>query len=607
MSVSGTMPETVNSSTLTKVSRGYDNMNEQFDVAIIGGGPAGATCASLIRKYNPDLRVGIFEKTKFPREHVGESQLPLIGSILNEMGCWDKVEAADFPIKLGATYRWGASPDLWDFEFIPDSSFVDEPRPAAFTGQRQWTAFQVERAIYDKILLDHANELGTEVFEQVEVEAVERNLENPDRINNLTLSDGRTIEATWFVDASGNAGILRRAMEIPVTYPGNIKNVAFWDYWDNAQWAVTIGTGGTRVFVLSIGSGWIWFIPIRKDRVSIGFICPRDFYKSSGMSASEIYDWALEQEPFVQEHIQNATREGTVHATKDWSFLSKRMTGENWFITGEAGGFADPILAGGLMLTHAGARELAYVILELNRGNHDPKWLCKHYESLQSRRIKQHIQFADFWYAGNGQFSDLEEHTRTIARKAGLRLNAKSAFQWLANGGFLDDIPGRAGIGGLDVAATKEVAKLFTGDEAASDWKINQYNTFKLNLRRADKETFPYFVDGKIIEATGYRRGLKWLPLVTHNAILVELLKKHSDVHALIDALRAHYSSHPGRSPDRIAVNIQQAMTTLEVLLVDGWVEARFDPRKKKFSIKSKGEAGMIHTNSDVAAKNMVS
>jgi len=576
-------------------------MTDRFDVAIVGGGPAGSTCASLLRKYNPDLRVGIFEKAKFPREHVGESQLPLIGSILSEMGCWDKVEAADFPIKLGATYRWGASPDLWDFEFIPDAAFADETRPASFTGQRVWTAFQVERAIYDKILLDHAAELGTEVFEQVEVTAINRNTENTDRIDTLTVSDGRTIEATTFVDASGHIGVLRRAMEVPVTYPGNIKNVAFWDYWDNAEWAVSIGTGGTRVFVLSIGSGWIWFIPIRKDRVSIGFICPADFYKTSEKSPQDIYDWALSQEPFVQEHIRNATREGTVHATKDWSFLSKRMTGENWFIVGEAGGFADPILAGGMMLAHAGARELAYIILELHRGTHGRNWLCKHYESLQSRRINQHIQFADFWYAGNGQFSDLEEHTRKIARKAGLRLSAKSAFQWLANGGFLDDIPGRAGIGGLDIGATKEVAKLFTGDEAAADWKISQFNVFNLNLKRATKESFPYFSEGKIIKAYGYRRGIKWLPLITHNAILVDLLKKHSDVHALIDALRAHYSARPGRSKSRIAVNVQQAMATLEVLLVDGWVEGKFDPGKKKFSLKSKGEAGMIHVNRDLA------
>src|SRR5688572_29327694 len=123
------------------------------DVAIIGGGPGGSTTGSLLKKYRPTLKVCIFEKEKFPREHIGESQLPPIGDVLAEMGCWDKVEAANFPIKIGATFRWGRTPELWDFEFLPLKDFKPEARPAKYEGQRRQTAWQVERAIYDDILL----------------------------------------------------------------------------------------------------------------------------------------------------------------------------------------------------------------------------------------------------------------------------------------------------------------------------------------------------------------------------------------------------------------------------------------------------------------------
>ena len=90
-----------------------------FNVIIIGGGPAGSTTGTLLKTYMPNLEVLIVEKEGFPRDHVGESQLPPISAILQEMGCWEKVEAADFPIKIGATYRWGSDPSLWDFEFLP--------------------------------------------------------------------------------------------------------------------------------------------------------------------------------------------------------------------------------------------------------------------------------------------------------------------------------------------------------------------------------------------------------------------------------------------------------------------------------------------------------
>ena len=142
------------------------------DVAIIGGGPGGSTLGSLLKKYAPDKDIVILDKAKFPRDHVGESQLPPIGPILEEMGCWDQVEAANFPIKIGATFRWGKSTDLWDFEFIPLDKFKDEPRPASFEGYRRQTAFQVDRLVYDDILLRHAESLGCQVREETAVTTI---------------------------------------------------------------------------------------------------------------------------------------------------------------------------------------------------------------------------------------------------------------------------------------------------------------------------------------------------------------------------------------------------------------------------------------------------
>ena len=131
----------------------------QYDVAIVGGGPAGTTVGTLLRRHNPALRVLILEKEKFPRDHIGESQLPAINGVLVEMGVWDKVEAANFPVKIGASYTWGRDNERWDFEFYPVENWAREERPVRFEGQRKYTAFQVDRAIYDEILLRHAEEV----------------------------------------------------------------------------------------------------------------------------------------------------------------------------------------------------------------------------------------------------------------------------------------------------------------------------------------------------------------------------------------------------------------------------------------------------------------
>ena len=80
------------------------------DIAIIGGGPAGSTVGTLLKKYAPELRVLVLERETFPRDHVGESQLPVVSTILHEMGIWEGVEAAGFPIKVGGDLPLGRQP-----------------------------------------------------------------------------------------------------------------------------------------------------------------------------------------------------------------------------------------------------------------------------------------------------------------------------------------------------------------------------------------------------------------------------------------------------------------------------------------------------------------
>lgn len=183
--------------------------SHDYDVVIIGGGPSGSTSGGFLKKHNPELRVCILEREVFPRDHIGESQLPLIGQILSELGVWDRVEAAGFPIKIGGTYRWGTTDNLWDFDFLPYGKFDDEPRPAKYEGQRRLTAFQVDRSLYDKILLDYAEELGCEVRYQNSVQKIEQ---VQGKIEKIVLQDGKEIKAKWFVDATGHVGIVRRAL-----------------------------------------------------------------------------------------------------------------------------------------------------------------------------------------------------------------------------------------------------------------------------------------------------------------------------------------------------------------------------------------------------------
>lgn len=562
------------------------------DVAIIGGGPAGSTAGCLLKKYNPDLRVTILEREKFPRDHVGESQLPSISAILAEMGCWDKVEAADFPIKVGATYRWGRTKELWDFDFLSGTPFEALSRPGRYEGQRALTAFQVDRAIYDKILLDRASELGCDVREETKVSAVNS---DGDRVVGLDLQNGVSVQARHYVDASGASGTLRRAMGVGCEYPTNLKNIAIWDYWRNAEWAVKIGVGGTRIQVMSLDYGWLWFIPLGPTRTSLGLVVPADYPKKSGKTVEELYAQAVRQDPTIDALLANAISEGNLQATKDWSFLAERQAGENWFLIGEAGGFADPILSAGLTLAQHGAREVAYTILELDRGKLDVDWLRSEFSNRQRQRIRTHIRFADYWYTANTQFKDLKEFTSELANNAGLDLSPDKAWAWLAQGGFISE-EAVAGTGGFSLLFLKGSKDFLADFQYDSPLELN--NDFRLNLAGATWKDRAWYRNGGVVKDPCYVRDGKVLPVTEAFEYVIHVLQQRCKLPDILTLLKAE--SERNANP-RIHGLVQQFPEALEAMIIDGWVIASHDEALPRFRIRQKG--GFCNWNTDNVQK----
>ncbi len=536
----------------------------RFDVAIIGGGPAGSTTGALLKLYDPSLKVLILERERFPRDHVGESLLPLVNEHLHEMGVWSKVEEAGFPVKIGATYRWGSTPDLWNFEFLPNGEFHPQTRPGRYEGQRLRTAFQVDRSIYDKLLLDRSREVGCEVRERTKVVEV---LNNGDRVAGLRTDCGELFTARHYVDCSAGSGILRRAMGVGVDSPTALRNVAIWDYWRNAEWAVEIGVGGTRIQVLSLGYGWIWFIPLGPDRTSIGLVVPADYLKASRKPPGELYAEALNAEPRIKALLTRAVSEGALQTTNDWSYVADRLTGDNWFLAGDACGFADPILSAGCTLAHASGREVAYTILEMDRGELDPSWMKASYNELHRRRIRQHIRFADYWYTANGQFTDLVAYCSEIAKDSGLDLDPDQAFQWLGTGGFANDDIGQPVAGGYTLSAVKRIAQLFAGKPGS--WMVNRFNEYRLDMSGVRIEARPHYEEGRIQEVKALVRAERVLPLTGPFRLAFSALQHHSDSNKVLEFLTR---SVP---PEVREQAIGACFGAIEAMIAEGWVKGR--------------------------------
>src|SRR5262245_16431445 len=75
----------------------------EFEVAVVGGGPGGSSAATALARRGRS--VVVLEKERFPRFHIGESQLPWSNEVFEALGVKDTIAAAGFVPKWGASFR----------------------------------------------------------------------------------------------------------------------------------------------------------------------------------------------------------------------------------------------------------------------------------------------------------------------------------------------------------------------------------------------------------------------------------------------------------------------------------------------------------------------
>src|SRR3954465_494334 len=181
-----------------------------YDVAIVGGGPAGSTAATLLARAG--RKVVVFEREKFPRFHIGESLLPFSMKAFRRMDLLEKFQRAGFLRKYGGEFFSACGEESVKFYFKD-----------AYRSQTEYS-FKVTRADFDKLLLDHARENGAEVREQTSVDRVEitndgvllgwkktaepTTARTPASASNELRSSEGEVRARYLIDASGRNSLL---------------------------------------------------------------------------------------------------------------------------------------------------------------------------------------------------------------------------------------------------------------------------------------------------------------------------------------------------------------------------------------------------------------
>jgi len=309
-----------------------------YDVIVMGGGPAGSSVAGMLSREG--RKVILFEKEIFPRHHIGESLMTDTYWTFRRLGLLEKLKESPFVRKYSVQFANPAGKESRPFYF-----FEAVHHESAVT-------WQVTRAQFDHLLIDHAAEQGAVVHQGVLVKQV---LFEGDRAVGVEvqMQDGTREKffARVVVDATGQMAMLSNKFRWRVRDP-KLKKAVLYSYFKGAHREPDLNGGATLVLRTEAGSGgWFWYIPLENDITSVGIVADPDYLlKGRGQDLAKIFNEEIEKCGPCRRRVEGGTRVDKIYSILDYSYRSKHNAGNGFIIIGDAYGFLDPIYSSGVLL-----------------------------------------------------------------------------------------------------------------------------------------------------------------------------------------------------------------------------------------------------------------
>jgi FADH2 O2-dependent halogenase len=388
-----------------------------YDVGIIGGGPAGSALGAYLAKAG--LSCVIFERMKFPREHVGESLVPSSTRVLNELGFIPKMEANGFPRKYGAVWTSPRSNHPFNVSYkgivydgtgmsLDNASvrFAEREQP----GVTQDYTYHVDRGKFDQLLLGHAVELGAQVHESTSARDVDFRGEYPfmNVQSSGEIGAARQVKVRMVADASGRQTVLGRQLGLMIKDPVFDQFAVHSWFRDYDRGSVFVDEKfGDYIYVhfLPITNSWVWQIPITSDITSIGVVTQKKHFAASKKELDDFFWSNVGSRKELSDGLRKAEQLRPFKAEGDYSYAMKQICGDRFVLVGDAGRFVDPIFSTGVSIALNSARFASRDIIAAAAAGDFSKSRFATFESTIRRGTNNWYEFIKVYYRLNVLFT----------------------------------------------------------------------------------------------------------------------------------------------------------------------------------------------------------
>jgi flavin-dependent dehydrogenase len=360
----------------------------EHDVVILGAGPGGASAA--IRLAQMGLDVGLVERRRFPRSHVGICISDETVALIDCLGLGHELDNARFWRRNLTAVRWGDS----ETRLVPQKGY------------------HVDRAVLDWLMVCRSRSAGVKVYQPAQVQEVKRLEDSGWGVTIASDELRQLLKARFIVDAAGRRPAIRGARI--KDGPPLVSVHANWSLRAMAEFDGLIEAGE---------DAWLWYAQTARDRAVVSVFCdPRHLRasKKGGMQAR--YSGllrqfrALELEQLGRQCSDPQACDATSHHAED-------PTGDRYIRLGDSCFSVDPLSSQGVHLALQSGLQGAIVVNTILRKPENTEAAYRFFRMRIAERIGRHTRRTKqeyarvsamcshaFWHERAGDASEVETY-----------------------------------------------------------------------------------------------------------------------------------------------------------------------------------------------------
>lgn len=361
----------------------------QYDVIIIGAGPAGACAGALLTRAGKTVLC--LEKAHFPRFSIGESLLPHCMEFLAEAGLLDSLQL---------------QADSLGFQFKNGAAFLKKGMRTEFDFTRKFsqgpgTTFQVKRAPFDALLADGAAAQGVDIRYGLEV--TDFVYPDAERVQLTVANDQgeqQLLVGKFVLDASGFGRVLPRLLQLETPSGFPVRQACFCHIRDG----ITDPAFDRNKILITVHPTlhdvWYWLIPFSDGTASLGVVGATERFSASETAATALWQKVAE-EADLSALLANAEAINDVRSLVGYSANVGALAGDRYALLGNAGEFLDPVFSSGVTIALRSASTAVPLLLRQLAGE-QVDWDLEYTTPLR-QGISTFRQFVEAWYDGRFQ------------------------------------------------------------------------------------------------------------------------------------------------------------------------------------------------------------